>query len=212
MKHAHLTPEDVDLFVETDNEEAAKKMFFHLLALCPECYAAGGAILEAYLAGEVELDFDSISVGLALSRAEAPALWKELEGLDAEARKELAQRDERFASWGLAELLCRRSTEAAADDPVAAVETAELAVTVSAKTQDAFEDDLWVDLLRGFAWAHVAEARRIAGDWRGAWRALSKAKEIWDPAFANAGDVLGYEARFVAITEGTATSPRHADP
>lgn len=205
MKHSHLTTEDVDLLVETDSDEVAKRTFFHLLSICPECYAAGGDILDLYLAGEVALDFDSVSVGLALSRVEAPALWTELQDLDAQAQKELVQSDERFWSWGLAELLCRSSTESAADDSAAAVQIAELAVAVSMKVEDWGDDNLWLNLLRGFAWAHVAEARQIAGDWRGAWRALTKAKELWDPAFANAGDVLGYEARFVAITEGPGT-------
>jgi hypothetical protein len=203
IQHEHLTPEDVDDFVNTDSEEVCKRMFFHLLSLCPQCHAAGGYVLEAYLAGHVELDFDSFSVDLAQSRAEAPGLWKELEGLDLHHQKERVQEDERLWGWGLAELLCERSAQTAGHDPAAAVQIAELAVEVSLKVRNGCDDDLWVSLLHSFAWAHLADAQRIAGDCRKAWRALSKAKEIWDPAFANAGDVLGYEARFVALTEGT---------
>ncbi|HEY2738968.1 MAG TPA: hypothetical protein VGK45_11235 [Thermoanaerobaculia bacterium] len=203
MQHTHLTRDDVDLFLEDESSEVSGQIFLHLLAVCPECYKAGGAILEAYLAGDLKLDFDGLDAMFALTRAEAPGLWKELEGLDVQGRKRLVQKDERFWSWGLAELLCQRSAESAAGQPAAAVELAELAVEVSLQVQACPDPGDWVDLLRGFAWAHVAEARGIAGDFRGAWQALSRAKTIWDPAFEDLGDVLGYEARFVAITEGT---------
>jgi len=203
MQHTHLTRDDVDLFLEDERSAVSGQIFLHLLAVCPECYKAGGALLEAHLAGDLELDFEAFNAELVLGRARAQELWKELAGLDVQQRKELVQEDERFWSWGLAEILCQRSADMAAEEPAAAVEIAELAVEVSRQVKDWCDDGVWADLLRGFAWAHVAEARGGAGDFRGAWQALSQAKTIWDPAFADTGDVLGYEARFVAITEGT---------
>lgn len=90
MQHAHLTREGVDLFLEEEDLEVTRQIFLHLLAVCPECYKAGGAILEAHLAGDLPLDFDGFDAGagragmkqleladIAKLMAEAQALFDE---------------------------------------------------------------------------------------------------------------------------------------
>jgi hypothetical protein len=108
----------------------------------------------------------------------------------------MVRKAKRFRSWGLAELLCRKSLEAAGEP--AAAELAELAVEVAMLVQD-FDfphDESWVSLLRGFAWAHLGKARRSLGHFEGARVAFAEAKRIWESVFDNTGDVLGYEAAF----------------
>jgi len=73
MQHTHLTRDDVDLFLDDEGSEVSRRLFLHLLAVCPECYKAGGAILEAYLVGDLKLDFDGLDAMFALTRAEALA-------------------------------------------------------------------------------------------------------------------------------------------
>ena len=74
MQHAHLTREDVDLFLEADSSETSRQIFLHLLAVCPECYKAGGAILEAYLAGDLKLDPELADPAMMAVASGAPPL------------------------------------------------------------------------------------------------------------------------------------------
>lgn len=201
MKDAHLTPEDLDLLLEKGMDEPEALLFLHHLAVCPECFAVGGYVLELFEAGAVEPPFCSVDVGLARSRAEAPGLWEELSGLPAGEQRERVSEDERFHSWGLCEFLCGRSLDAALQDAKLAVGIAQLAVDICELlgewNQPAAEN--WVEELQGFAWAHLANARRVLGELPAAERAFKNAERRWQPAWGNLGDVLGYEARYAAL-------------
>src|SRR6185369_8195443 len=195
MKDAHLTPADIDRLASDKGERVLNRVFLHHLAVCPDCHRVGGFILDAYLTGDVPLDLPGHRIELAQSRFQAPQLWEQLKDLDLKRKKT------RFESWGLAELLCRHSAEALAHDPAAAIRIAELAVEIAMLVSDHYPDDeTWVNLLRGLAWAHLGHARRVFGDLREAWQDFERAEDLWGPAFADAGDVLGYKDSFLALT------------
>jgi len=118
-----------------------------------------------------------------------------------ENRKDIVKAKKRFCTWGLAEFLCERTLESVPHEPAAAVATAELAVEVAMRIPGWADDD-WIALLRGYAWAHLVYARRKSGDFLGACQDFARTKEIWDPAFATYGDVLGYEESFLALMAG----------
>jgi tetratricopeptide (TPR) repeat protein len=100
----------------------------------------------------------------------------------------------RFLSWGLCELLCHESTRLTAVDAKKAVEQAELAVLVSDLIN---EGEPVVDRrlyqLRGYAWAHDGNARRVLGDLRSAEESFSIADAWWQAGETAFGDCLGYE-------------------
>ena len=136
---------------------------------------------------------DSLNA-LARSRAEACELWSELEPYRFEDQYYLVRTHQRFLGWGFCELLCQESLRLTAVDAARAVERAELAVLVA----DLMKDDEPVTdrrlyQLRGYAWAHDGNARRVLGDLRGADESFTIADAWWEAGEAALGDCLGYE-------------------
>ncbi len=136
---------------------------------------------------------DSLNA-LARSRAEACELWGELEPYRFEDQYYLIRTHSRFLAWGFCEFLCRESLRLTTVDAARAVERAELAVLVS----DLLKDDEPVTdrrlyQLRGYAWAHDGNARRVLGDLRGADESFAIADAWWEAGEAELGDCLGYE-------------------
>lgn len=80
MIDAHLTAETLAAILDVDRTEEENQFLLHHLAICPECHAVGGYILDLYRAGAIDLAFSVVDLGLGKSRAEAPALWQELSG------------------------------------------------------------------------------------------------------------------------------------
>jgi hypothetical protein len=200
LEDAHLTSRDLALLLAADREEVFVRIFLHHLTLCPKCRELGGFILKGLAEGEIDEELGRLSLGLYWSRVTAPKLWQELEAVALQDRMKLVKRRRRFWSWGLAELLCDRSM-GFEDEPSVACALAELAVEVSLRVKDEIYPT-WVQLLRGYAWAHLVRARRRSADLSGAWQALLSANEVWNPAIADLGDVLGYEERFQALLLG----------
>jgi tetratricopeptide (TPR) repeat protein len=146
------------------------------------------------------MDFmvDSLNA-LARSRAEACELWAELEPYRFEDQYYLVRTHQRFLAWGFCELLCQESVRLTVVDAAKAVERAELAVLVSDLMKD---DDPVTDRrlyqLRGYAWAHDGNARRVLGDLRSADESFSIADAWWE-AGEGLGDCLGYEPMFLEL-------------
>jgi len=198
LKDAHLTPADLDRLAAYRGEKVLIRILLHHLTLCPECRAVGGFLLDSYAAGELMYgELPGFTVALGRSRSEAPGLWLKLSGSTLKRQKARVRKTKRFQSWGLAELLCRKSLEAAGE-PAAAERLAELAVEVARLVRDFDnpDDESWVSLLRAFAWAHLGKARRSRRNFEGARVAFAEAQRIWESVFYNTGDVLGYEAAF----------------
>ncbi|MFY9821134.1 MAG: hypothetical protein WAM82_07115 [Thermoanaerobaculia bacterium] len=136
---------------------------------------------------------DSLNA-LARSRAEAFELWAEVEPLRFEDQYYLVRTHRRFLAWGFCELLCEESLRLTSVDAAQAVERAEIAVLVS----DLLKDDEPVTdrrlyQLRGYAWAHDGNARRVLGDLRSADESFAIAEAWWEAGEAELGDCLGYE-------------------
>lgn len=200
MKDAHLKAEDIDPLL-WDEDEVRNRLLLHHLAVCPECYAVGGFILDLYLAGEIDLKFGHIDLVLGRSRLEAPALWEKLSKHRGFKRQVALVRDtNHFVSWGLCELLCKKSEEEASRDARRARELAELAVEVSRKVAEESEiEPYWHHELRALALAHLANACRVLGDLKKAAEAFAEAEKWWRPAAEDIGDILVFEAKFLSL-------------
>lgn len=130
--------------------------------------------LEGWLLQRLEgLRHRVVSPG-PLSREEAEAVWARLRPYPDAIRRELIEEVPDFQAWELAELLCERSA-AAADDPAAALELADLALYVV--TQGPSEGGLRNARL-AHTWAHRGNALRVAGDLDGAGKALRTARRL----------------------------------
>jgi tetratricopeptide (TPR) repeat protein len=137
---------------------------------------------------------DDFFNALADSRHKAPELWAELKPYRFQDQYHLIRTHRRFVAWGLCELLCRESLRLTLIEPGHAVETAELAVLIAdllkeaepARTRPLYQ-------LRGYAWAHDGNARRVLGDLRNADESFLIAEAWWEAGAEGAGDLLGYE-------------------
>lgn len=199
MRNAHLSTEDVENLLGGESQ-ISSRLLLHHLALCPECHKVAGYLLDLYQEGRVDLPLCPIEVNLALSRREARELWEHLQRYPFSRQQALVRDTGQFRSWGLCELLCKESECEAPRDPAHSQERALLAVEIAFLLQEwQPTEQLWLDELRGYALAHLGNARRVAGDLHAAEEAFISAQEIWEPAFKSMGDVLGYEARYLAF-------------
>jgi tetratricopeptide (TPR) repeat protein len=199
MKAEHLSAEDFERLLESD-DEVRNRLLLHHLAVCPVCYAVAGRILDLFLAGEVGIELCTIDIDLAESRREAPALFAELASRPVEMQLAAIRADPRFRSWGLAELLCAHSEREAPGNPTRARDLARVAVEVSASLEEwQPAEQHWLDELRAYALAHLGNALRVMGKLREAKKAFLAADRRWQPAEADVGDALGYEARYLAL-------------
>ncbi|HEX9944089.1 MAG TPA: hypothetical protein VGG03_18920, partial [Thermoanaerobaculia bacterium] len=87
-------------------------------------------------------------------------------------------------------MLCLESQLLCAHDPAGAVTLAELALKAAERVVG---EAAWRAKLCGFAWAHVANARRTQGDLAAAERAFTSAERFWK---------VGEEARNGLLEEG----------
>ena len=110
------------------------------------------------------------------ARHEAGALWARLKVYPRQARRGLVAASPELQSWALAERVCEASVRAAADSPQEALDLADLALFIAGRVEGG-ED--WRRRLEGYAWAHVANARRVANDFAGADEAFVRAWDLW---------------------------------
>jgi tetratricopeptide (TPR) repeat protein len=137
----------------------------------------------------------------ARPKIEAPELLAELRPYRFEDQIHLIRMHRRFVDRPFCELLCRESARLTTIAPDRAIEAAELAVIVSDLVKDdkngeddeAATDPRRLYQLRGYAWAHDGNARRVLGDLRNADESFSIAEAWWEAGVAGIGDVLGYE-------------------
>jgi tetratricopeptide (TPR) repeat protein len=109
-------------------------------------------------------------------RTAARARWARIRGMPRLLRyREIRQgpSDER---WALCEAVCLESQRLCAEDPVQAATVAELALKVA---ELVVGEEAWRAKLRGFAWAHVANALRAHHDFPAAERAFRSANPLW---------------------------------
>jgi transcriptional regulator with XRE-family HTH domain len=110
------------------------------------------------------------------ARREAGELWKVLRSLSARERRELVEDSLEFRSWALVERLCHESKAAAADNASKALELSNLALFVALRADGT---EAWSRRLQGYAWAFIANSRRVANDQSGADSAIATAWKLW---------------------------------
>ncbi|HTG32031.1 MAG TPA: helix-turn-helix transcriptional regulator [Thermoanaerobaculia bacterium] len=111
------------------------------------------------------------------ARRDAGKLWARLKAHPRLSRRELVAGSPELRSWALAERVCEASVRAAADSPREALDLADLALFIAQRVEEGGED--WRRHLEGYAWAHVANARRVANDFAGADEAFVRAWDLW---------------------------------
>ncbi len=109
-------------------------------------------------------------------RRAAHGLWARLQRRSPQERRVLIEDAPEFQTWGLCELLCERSLEAAPRKPKEAVELAHMALEIAAQVPGA---DPWPRRVQGYAWAHLGNALRVSSDLPAAEDAFRQAKKLW---------------------------------
>ncbi|HVT56762.1 MAG TPA: helix-turn-helix transcriptional regulator [Thermoanaerobaculia bacterium] len=112
----------------------------------------------------------------AKARARAAELWEDFAGLAPRERQLLLARARDYRSWPLVERLCSESVSAAPADLKTAARLADLALEVARALG---EDAASRSRAQGYAWAFIANARRVSGDLHGADRAFSRGLLLW---------------------------------
>jgi tetratricopeptide (TPR) repeat protein len=131
------------------------------------------------------------------ARRQAGERWEYLRALPAWARRVLVEGAREYQSWSLCEHLCAESERAAADDAARALELASLALRVAELVPG---PEAWRSRLQGYAWAHLGNARRVAGDLSAADEAFKHARRFreagapGDPKVLSEGRLLDLEA------------------
>ncbi|HKI03231.1 MAG TPA: helix-turn-helix transcriptional regulator [Thermoanaerobaculia bacterium] len=123
----------------------------------------------------------------AEARREAEELWTRLKTATRQERRDLVTFLPEFQSWALAVRVCEASVRAAADKPEAALELADLALRIA---EQVLGEEGWRCRVKGYVWAHVANARRVANDFAGADEAFARAWDLWRAGAAVDPDLL----------------------
>lgn len=127
-----------------------------------------------------------------------PKIWRErLEPLDFEARGALILADKDLQNWGLGELCCDKSLEAA--DPEEAVRLAELALLTMATSRQLPE---YKRRHCGYARGHLGHALRRRGDSEAAAAVFAQAIEEWMTGKGGPPDDERQVERLAAIVPG----------
>jgi transcriptional regulator with XRE-family HTH domain len=133
----------------------------------------------------------------ARARREAERLWKTLNSLSPARRRAAVETEAQYQTWALAERLCLESERAAAHRADWAVELSGLALRVA---ELAPGPEIWRSRLQGYAWAFIANARRVQGDLPGAEEGFRRSDRLWedgagtDPGLLAAAHLLDLKA------------------
>jgi tetratricopeptide (TPR) repeat protein len=119
----------------------------------------------------------AFAAGLVQERIDAPELLVELLRKSPGERVRLLGNEPRFRTWAVVELLAERSLATATRDSAGAEELGALALLLTTGLDATFYGSERIEDLRARAWGHVANARRVRSDLRGAEEAFTSA---WD--------------------------------
>ena len=109
-------------------------------------------------------------------RTAARALWTRIQTWPRSYQYKELRRAPTDHFWAICETLCLDSQRLCVVDPPQAVDVAEQALKLVDRV---IGEEAWRAKLRGFAWAHVANARRAQGDLQAAERAFHSADKFW---------------------------------
>lgn len=117
--------------------------------------------------------------GILRDRGGAEAIWQRMKLYPVEDHRFLVENGRSLRTWAFSEKLCAESARAAAADAGRALELADLALGIASKVPGPAG---WRSRLQGYAWAFVANARRVANDLPGAEKAFARAWNLWKAA------------------------------
>jgi tetratricopeptide (TPR) repeat protein len=172
VEDSHLSLEVLALWLSNrlEHEDVLAKVVPHLMDSCGTCrerFEEIGRLQE-------EIGHWDETVAVFESR-QAPELLAELTGRPFEQQLQLVEEREEMHVWGFCRLLLRQSQEAVFDDPLQAVDLADLAVRIAGRLDDGYDPN-WVLDLRAQAWAQLGNARRVVGELRSAEDAFRRAE------------------------------------
>ena len=121
------------------------------------------------------------------ARREARLLWDQLKMGTRQERREVIEVHPEFRSPALAALVCDESIRAAAHRVDEALELANLSLLIASHVPG--EEDLR-SRVQGYAWAHIANVRRVANEFDGADVAFGKAWALWRAGADTMPDLL----------------------
>jgi transcriptional regulator with XRE-family HTH domain len=130
-------------------------------------------------------------------RRQAGELWQALQGLSPGQRLAVVETERKYWSWALVEKICAESERAAAHRADLSLELSVLALRI---TELASRSETWRSRLQGYAWAFVANARRVQGDLPGAEEAFLRSDRLWqaglpaDPGLLDSTRLLDLKA------------------
>jgi transcriptional regulator with XRE-family HTH domain len=128
---------------------------------------------------EVGLEGEPTSRTCAPSEADrllAADQWARFAPCSPAEQRLLVETSQEFRTWSFSERLCGESEHAAANDAALALHLANLALRVAKLVTG---EAAWRSRLEGYAWAFIANARRVAGDLRAAEAACATAWILW---------------------------------
>lgn len=164
MGDRHLSLETMAKWLSgrLEHDDVLREVVPHHLDQCPACRDTYEELER--LKDEVGHWDEEVAV---FESREAPELIERLEARPARERAAWIEEEEDLHTWGLCQLLLRRSRASVRKDPGAAFDLADHAVRISAHLGDVY-DPQWVQGLRARAFAARANARRVLGELRGA--------------------------------------------
>ncbi|RPH57744.1 hypothetical protein EHM82_00605 [bacterium] len=154
-----------------EHDEVLSRVIPHFLAQCPVCRERHLEILD--LQKEVRHWNEEIVV---TEGRLAPEQWAHLAECPYEEQLRRIEEDESLHTWGLCQLLLKKSRELSFDNPAEAVNLANLAVKIAGRLGEAYDPN-WVLDLRARAFAYLGNARRILGELRSAEDAFQNAEK-----------------------------------
>lgn len=192
MEDAHLSLETLAKLLSGSLEQdvLVTQVVPHFLAWCPVCRERCREIRG--LQEEVGHWSEEVAV---LEGLEAPEQWGGLAGLPFEDQLKRVEEEEELHTWGLCQLLLRKSRDAVFADPATAVNLANLAVKISGHLGEVYDPN-WVWDLRARAFAYLGNARRVLGELRSSDDAFRKAERCL--ARSTTGD-LGVRAEILDL-------------
>lgn len=179
-----------DLGEDRLSAEDRRRVVRHLLSACPSCVALARQVLAPEL--ESRADYDGVlrRLGLAwvlarndvqVEKGVARALWEgHLARLEPGRRLMAIRRNPDLQTWGTFDLLVGESKRIALERPVEAVDLAYAALAVTDLLDPRAYGEERIQDYRAGAWAVLANAKRLAGDFPGAREALRTAAALVD--------------------------------
>lgn len=172
MEETHLSLETLALWLSNrlEHEEVLSKVAPHLMEACAVCRERHEEIQR--LQEEIGHWDEAVAV---FESQQAPELLAELAEHPYERQLEMVEQQEEMHIWGFCQLLLRRSHEAVFEDPIKAIDLADLAVRVAGHLDDLYDPN-WVLDLRAQVWAGLGNARRVVGELRSSEDAFRRAE------------------------------------